>query len=160
MLFYYVVFHIIYQTVFDSLNLVKLVGDHTANGTVLPFLHLNGYKISAPTIYGRKTHQELEELIRGFGYHPIEIDGDHPEVFQAALKEGKKYNFPFYILRTVKGGTGPTTVNGKKIAGNCWSHQVPLPDAKSDQRQLELLEHWLQSYRFYELYQPEKGWVL
>lgn len=70
-----------------SLNLVKLVGDHDCHGRVLPILHLNGYKISGPTVYGRKSVRELHELIRGFGYTPLNIDGDNPAAFQSVLQK-------------------------------------------------------------------------
>ena len=147
-------------TAIDSLNLVKLVGDHVANGTILPFLHLNGYKISAPTISGRKSERELHQLLRGFGYTPIEICGDEPGAFQAALIEGQKQKYPFYILRTIKGETGPAMINGQKIAGNYKAHQIPLPNAKTDEKELQILERWLKNYRFDELYQLEKGFLL
>ena len=144
-------------TALDSLNLIKLLGGE-GNGRVLPVLHLNGYKISAPTIYGRKSERELNELIRGFGYTPVLINGDRPEVFQNALDQDIKN--PFYILKTKKGDTGPETVNGKKVAGNYLAHQIPLPKAKSDSNELRILENWLKSYRFNELFNAEEGFKL
>lgn len=140
-----------------SLNLVKLVGDHTANGKVLPILHLNGYKISGPTLYGRKSEHELAELIRGFGYKPFLIAGDDPAVFQHMLKESEKYEHPFFILKTEKGATGPTELHGKKVAGNYLAHQIPLPDAKTDLGELKVLQEWLESYHFSELFDTKKG---
>lgn len=144
-------------TALSSLNLIKLAGDHTANGRVFPILHLNGYKISAPTLYGRKSEHELAELVRGFGYKPFFIDGDNPEVFQHMLKESEKFEYPFFILRTEKGATGPTEVHGKKIAGNFLAHQIPLPNAKTDSSELKILQDWLSSYRFSELFEAKKG---
>lgn len=143
-----------------SLNLIKVVGNHTANGLVLPILHLNGYKISAPTLYGRKSERELGELVRGFGYQPITIEGDDPETFQAALDTAEKYEYPFLILRTEKGATGPTELHGQKIAGNFLAHQIPLPDAKTDREELKMLEEWLKSYHFTELFNKEKGFTI
>lgn len=147
-------------TALASLNLVKLVGDHTANGKVLPILHLNGYKISAPTLYGRKSEHELAELIRGYGYKPFLIDGDDPKTFQLMLKESEKFEHPFFILKTEKGATGPTELHGKKIAGNYLAHQIPLPDAKTDPEELKSLQSWLESYHFSELFEAKKGFKL
>lgn len=50
-----------------------------SDGTVLPILHLNGYKISNPTVLARITHLELEQLFRGYGWNPIFVEGDDPE---------------------------------------------------------------------------------
>ena len=136
-------------TAVASLNLHKLLGSHH-NGWVLPILHLNGYKISGPTIYGRSSERELLQLFRGFGYNPIIVDGTHTEEFQLALEEAVPGSF--IIMRTPKGYSGPKELDGLKIEGNCASHQVPLPLAKTDERQLKMLEDWLKSYNFKELY--------
>lgn len=143
-----------------SLNLVKLLGDHAYNGKVIPILHLNGYKISAPTLYARKSERELGELIRGFGYTPITIDGDQPRDFQAALAAAADERHPFLIFRNEKGATGPTELHGQKIAGNFRAHQIPLPDVKTDPAELKMLDEWLQSYHFSELFDPQKGFTL
>lgn len=147
-------------TALASLNLVKVVGNHQANGLVLPILHLNGYKISAPTLYGRKSEHELAELVRGFGYTPLTVKGDRPEIFQATLEEAKRYEHPFIILRTEKGATGPTELKGRKIAGNFLAHQIPLPDAKTDPTELKMLTEWLKSYHFSDLFDKQKGFTL
>lgn len=161
-------------TALASMNLVKLIGqkysaieyeaDKTLNkihGTVLPFLHLNGYKISGPTITGRKSEHELMQLIRGFGFSPIMIETEAPRDFAKALEQGKSYANPFFILKTAKGASGPTEVAGAKIAGNYLSHQVPLKNAKTDQSELDLLEIWLKSYDFspdlLKHYQPQNS---
>jgi xylulose-5-phosphate/fructose-6-phosphate phosphoketolase len=136
-------------TALASLNLNKLLRSEK-NGRVLPILHLNGYKISAPTIYGRSSERELLQLFRGFGYDPIIIDGTNTEEFQTVLQSLKSNTF--IIMKTPKGYTGPKELNGVKLEGNCASHQVPLPDAKTDRAQLEMLENWLKSYNFKELY--------
>ena len=158
-------------TALASMNLVKLIGqkysqndlanDKTlkkTHGTVLPFLHLNGYKISGPTIAGRKSEHELKELIRGFGFTPILIKTEAPRDFRSALEQGKAYANPFFILKTEKGASGPTEINGAKVSGNYLSHQVPLKNAKTDPAELALLETWLKSYDFtpelFKHYQP------
>lgn len=136
-------------TALASLNLNKLL-DSDKNGHVLPILHLNGYKISAPTVYGRSSERELLQLFRGFGYDSIIVDGTNTEEFQIALNSLKSNTF--IIMKTPKGYTGPKEVDGIKIEGNCASHQVPLPNAKTDRAQLQALEDWLKSYNFEELY--------
>lgn len=133
-------------TALDSLNLRNLLTG-TKNGEILPILHLNGYKISAPTIYARKSERELNELIRGFGFTPVEINGDDPEVFQEALV--KQVEAPFYILRTEKGAGGPTSHQD--------AHQIPLKNPKTDADELKALEEWLKSYNLAELFDREKG---
>ncbi|MBR3176669.1 hypothetical protein IKF25_01710 [Candidatus Saccharibacteria bacterium] len=136
-------------TALASLNLNKLL-DSNKNGHVLPILHLNGYKISAPTIYGRSSERELLQLFRGFGYDPVIVDGTDTEAFQTILNCLNPNTF--IIMKTPKGYTGPKEVDGIKIEGNCAAHQVPLPNAKTDRAQLAMLENWLKSYNFEELY--------
>ncbi len=123
-------------TAIDSLNLQSLF-DGGKNGKVLPILHLNGYKISAPSIYARKSERELNEIIRGFGFTPVWIIGDDPEDFQKALEE--EAEAPFYILKTEKGEGGP---NRGHLA-----HQIPLKNPIEDEKELKELEEWLKSYQ-------------
>lgn len=150
-------------TTLSSLNLVKLFSS-PANGKVLPILHLNGYKISAPTIAGRKSERELNQMFRGFGFHPITINGDDPVDFQNALLEAHQLfsttTPPFLILKTDKGLTGPTELNHTKVSGNYKSHQVPLSNAKSDSVELSILADWLKSYNFPQLFSREKGFTI
>lgn len=122
-------------TAIDSLNLRNLLNGSN-NGKIIPILHLNGYKISGPTIYGRKSERELNEMIRGFGFTPRTIDGEHIEEFQSVLKERVKT--PFYVLKTEKGYGGPNRHHE--------AHQIPLKNPKTDQEELEALEEWLKSY--------------
>ena len=136
-------------TALGSLNLNRLLSSRH-NGHVLPILHLNGYKISAPTIYARSSERELLNLFRGFGYDPVIVDGTNTEEFQLALANIKPETF--IIMQTPKGYTGPKELDGKKLEGNCASHQVPLPKAKTDHGQLQMLQAWLESYNFKELY--------
>ncbi len=138
-------------TALASMSLCKLISGK-ANGRVLPILHLNGYKISGPTILGRKSEREIHELVRGFGYEPIEISGEEPMDFLFALETAENFRHPFLILRTEKGAGGPDFLDGKRIAGNFAAHQIPLPLAKTDEKQLKILEKWLKSYRFSELF--------
>lgn len=166
-------------TTLSSMNLNKIIGGKN-NGNVLPILHLNGYKISAPTIAGRKSNRELNELIRGFGFTPLFVRGDNedPEAaidyaiddFENALneaneifhkiKKGEEENPPFIIMKTDKGLTGPEELNGIKIRGNFKSHQVPLPNAKTNETELKLLEKWLKSYHFEELFDEKEGFKI
>ena len=133
-------------TAIDSLNLKNLLGG-AKNGRILPILHLNGYKISAPSIYARKSEREMNELIRGFGFTPMWIDGDEPEIFQTALM--KDVESPFYILKTEKGASGPNRHQD--------AHQIPLKKPKTNPEELKQLEEWLKSYNFAEVFDVEKG---
>lgn len=133
-------------TAIDSLNLRNMLGGKR-NGHVLPILHLNGYKISAPSIYGRKSERELNEMLRGFGFTPVWLDGEKPEKIQEKLAQ--KTPGAFYILKTEKGFGGP---NRHHLA-----HQIPLKNPKTDAQELEALEVWLKSYNAAELFDRQKG---
>ena len=166
-------------TALASMNLNKLFSGKS-NGNVLPILHLNGYKISAPTIAGRKSERELSELIRGFGFTPLFVRATNEDAelaleyaiddFKVALnsayeifkkiKKGDRRNPPFIVMRTDKGLTGPEELNGVKIRGNFKAHQIPLLNAKTDEKELKILDSWLKSYRFNELFDREKGFTL
>lgn len=141
------------------------------DGAVLPILHLNGYKISSPTVMGRMTDRELELFFEGQGYESLFVSGDEPmEVHQAMIGVlDKAYRrirdiqgfarsaesstvlikepWPVILLRTPKGWTGPKEWEGKAIEGNFRAHQVPLENVHKDAEQLILLENWLKSYR-------------
>lgn len=136
-------------TTLDSLNLRNLLTGSN-NGAVLPVLHLNGYKISAPSIYARKSERELNELVRGFGFTPVWIYGSDPEEFQEALHE--KVDSPFYILRTAKGETGPNLHHE--------AHQIPLKEPATSSDELDKLEDWMKSYHFEELFDRQKGFLI
>lgn len=135
-------------TAIDSLNLHSLLSG-SKNGKILPILHLNGYKISAPSIYARKSERELNELIRGFGYTPVIIDAENTEDFQAKLSEN--INSPFYILKSEKGFGGPNRYHE--------SHQIPLKNPATDPTELTTLSDWLKSYHIDELFNSEKGFL-
>lgn len=136
-------------TAIDSLNLRNLLGGKN-NGKVLPILHLNGYKISAPSIYARKSEREMNELIRGFGFEPVWLDGEDVEAIQMTL--AKNTENPFYILKTEKGYGGPNRHHE--------AHQIPLKNPKEDPAELQVLEDWLKSYNLPELFDKEKGVII
>ena len=144
------------------------------NGVVLPVLHLNGYKISGPTIFGSMSDFELIQFFHGAGWEPRIIDEYSAEDFDLELskvfsdafrdisriKFGRKNGFvrlPMIIMRSKKGSSGVAENNGEKIEGNSLAHQVPLLNAKSDEKELKKLEDWLKSYKFEELFDFEKG---
>ncbi len=141
------------------------------DGAVLPILHLNGYKISNPTVLSRISDEELASLFYGYGWKPYLVEASntmdlHKKMaitLDKIIKEIKKiqydarYNnkvarvfWPMVVLRTPKGWTGPKVVNGKKIEGTFRSHQVPIP-LESDE-DLKLLEKWMKSYHPEELF--------
>ncbi len=144
-----------------------------ADGTVLPILHLNGYKISNPTVLARITHEELEQLFRGYGWNPIFVEGDDPDIMHQAMaaaldyavdrikqvkydaehKSGSRPRWPMIILRSPKGWTGPKEVDGYKIEGNFRAHQIPLAvSASAPPEHLQILENWMKSYKPEELF--------
>ncbi len=139
------------------------------NGAVLPILHLNGYKISGPTIFGRMSNEELTSLFTGYGYETMIVEHGDDVYEQMISTIDKAYSLietrrqdstkrpPMIILRTPKGWTGIQELKGKKLEGNHSSHQVIAPNAKTDQEELLALENWLRSYNFKELFDAEKG---
>lgn len=143
------------------------------DGAVLPILHLNGYKISNPTVLARIEHEELEQLFRGYGYTPYFVEGSDPEFMHArmaevmdqAIAEIKRIQtqarehdnmvrprWPMIILRSPKGWTGPKEVGGKPNEDSFRSHQVPFLVDEAHTENLEKLENWLKSYRPEELF--------
>lgn len=154
-------------------HLNKLVNPKT-DGVVLPILHLNGYKISAPTIFGRMSDYELMSLFSGYGYHPKIVDATTAKNPHKAMNEAMEWAYqliqkvknddshtaphlPMIIMRTAKGWTGVKELNGEKVEGNCLAHQVVLTEAKTDETQLKLLDEWLRSYNVSELFDPLQG---
>ncbi len=147
--------------------------DPATDGAVLPILHLNGYKIANPTVLARIGRDELESLMRGYGYRPYVVEGDDPmamhrlmadtldEVFdqihriQDEARIGgsrERPRWPVVILRAPKGWTGPKEVDGQPTEGTWRSHQVPLADVATNPEHLRQLEAWLRSYRPEELF--------
>ena len=143
------------------------------DGAVLPVLHLNGYKIANPTILARIPHLELNNLLRGYGWEPITVEGSEPMAMHQAMAEAMEQSikqiraaqekarssteilrplWPMIVLRSPKGWTGPTYFNGQKLEGFWRSHQVPLNNPRKDPEQLAALEAWLKSYKPEELF--------
>lgn len=137
------------------------------DGVVLPILHLNGYKISNPTIFSRMSNDELASFFYGCGYKPYLIEGDDEMVMHQkmivtmdtiieeilAIKNSDSEGmprWPMLIFRTPKGWTGPKFVDGKKVEGSFRAHQVPISMERADH--LNLLEEWLRSYHPEELF--------
>ncbi|MDH6148043.1 MULTISPECIES: phosphoketolase family protein [Paraburkholderia] len=146
------------------------------DGTVLPILNLNGYKIANPTILSRISSRELEALFVGYGYTPHFVEGsDHAEMHRKmahtldtvlgeirAIHQQARANgnlerplWPMIVLRTPKGWTGPKQFNGHKVEGSWRSHQVPFSDVRNNSANLEVLEEWMRSYRPAELFDAE-----
>ena len=190
----YVLVHA-FGTVMDNPDLISLavVGDGEAetgplegswkgisfldpehDGAVLPVLHLNGAKISGPTVLARKDPAEVRSIFEGHGYEVIEVEGsDLPGMhnrFAAALAEawskikaiqasarggdwdGSRPHWPMIILRSPKGWTGPDVVDGVQMLGTWRAHQVPLSGVKDNPGHLGILEAWMRSYRPEELF--------
>ena len=144
-----------------------------SDGAVLPILHLNGYKIANPTLLARISRDELQQLLRGYGWTPYFVEGHEPmpmhEAMAATLDtvieeirriqadarvHGKveRPRWPMVVLASPKGWTGPKFVDGKAIEGTFRSHQVPLTDPAKNPEHLRQLESWLRSYRPEELF--------
>jgi xylulose-5-phosphate/fructose-6-phosphate phosphoketolase len=143
------------------------------DGAVLPILHLNGYKINNPTLLARVSHEELEDLFRGYGWTPYFVEGSDPESMhqamaatmehciseikknqQTARKTGKaeRPRWPMIVLRSPKGWTAPQEVGGHRLEGFWRSHQVPMADVKANAKRLHELEAWMHSYKPEELF--------
>lgn len=142
------------------------------DGIVLPILHLNGYKIANPTIFGRMTDSELTMYFTSLGYKPYIVSGEEPITMHELMantmdkvvkdirkiKKGnsvKRPKYPMIILRTPKGWTGPNIVSGKQIEGTFRAHQIPLLVDPKHPKNLLILERWLKSYHPEELFTPE-----
>jgi xylulose-5-phosphate/fructose-6-phosphate phosphoketolase len=143
------------------------------DGAVLPILHLNGYKIANPTVLARITHEELDQLLRGYGWTPYFVEGDEPEkmhhlmaeVLEKAIAEIRQIQgnarenddaarprWPMIVLNSPKGWTGPKVVDGQQIEGTFRAHQVPLLVDAAHPEHLGQLERWMKSYRPEELF--------
>jgi xylulose-5-phosphate/fructose-6-phosphate phosphoketolase len=147
--------------------------DARRDGAVLPILHLNGYKIANPTILARIPRQELEELLRGYGYAPYVVEGSDPTLMHqqfaavldrcldeiAAIRrraredgDTERPTWPMIVLRSPKGWTGPARVDGVQVEGTWRAHQVPFANARADDGHRAVLEEWMRSYRPEELF--------
>lgn len=145
------------------------------DGAVLPVLHLNGYKIANPTIFGRMSDDQLTHLFSGYGYKPHFVEGHEPEAMHqlmaatldTVLEEMRAIQveartkksttlpvWPMIILRTPKGWTGPKVVDGKPVEGTWRAHQVPVADMEKPEH-LKILENWMKSYQPEELFDDQ-----
>jgi xylulose-5-phosphate/fructose-6-phosphate phosphoketolase len=143
------------------------------DGAVLPILHLNGYKIANPTVLARIGREELEHLLRGYGYTPHFVEGDEPEAMHQlmaatldrvlddirriqsdARERGvtERPRWPMIVLKTPKGWTGPKVVDGLPVEGTYRAHQVPLSEPTEHPEHLKILEAWMRSYKPEELF--------
>src|SRR3954454_7654830 len=144
-----------------------------SGGPVLPILHLNGYKIANPAVLARIPEHELLALFRGYGWEPYVVAGNEPsqvhadlaatldamldsiaEIHDAARSGGDltRPRWPMLILRTPKGWTGPSEVDGRQVEDTWRAHQVPISAARDDDGHRKQLEEWLRSYRPDELF--------
>lgn len=124
------------------------------DGKVLPVLHLNGYKISGPTVFGRMSDSEITKFFEGLGWHPLFIDSDKGDIYEQGVKvfdRALQLHNAIIILRTPKGMGAPAVIDDTKIVGNCASHQVVFTDLTGDKAQLHQLDEWLRSYKVDEL---------
>jgi len=146
------------------------------DGAVLPILHLNGYKISNPTILARVEHEELEQFFMGCGWTPYFVEGNEPEkmhelmaqTLERAIEDirhiqnnarneniAARPHWPMIVLRSPKGWTGPKTVDGLQVEGTFRAHQVPLLVDAEHSNHVEQLESWMKSYRAEELFDDD-----
>lgn len=150
------------------------------DGAVLPILHLNGYKISGPTVLGREDDEQIRALLSGHGYEVFFVEGNDPmpmhqafaETLETCYQRIRDYQqqarwgqgtlrprWPVIVLRTPKGWTGPREVHGLLVESTFRSHQVPVAHAKTDPEALQLLEQWMHSYHPETLF-DEQGKLL
>jgi xylulose-5-phosphate/fructose-6-phosphate phosphoketolase len=146
------------------------------DGVVLPILHLNGYKIANPTVLARIGHDELDQLLRGYGWTPYFVEGHEPmkmhqamaatldkvmkqiqQIQRNARKRGDatRPRWPMIVLNSPKGWTGPKIIDGLPVEGTFRSHQVPLSDPAKNPKHLKQLESWLKSYKPEELFDKQ-----
>ncbi len=147
------------------------------DGAVLPILHLNGFKIANPTLLARIPREQLQQLLRGYGWNPYFVEGHDPATMhrlmaetldraiddiariQTAARSNGAADFPAWpmiVLATPKGWTGPAVVDGRKVEGTFRAHQVPIGDPAHNPAHLAMLESWMKSYRPEELF-DERG---
>jgi xylulose-5-phosphate/fructose-6-phosphate phosphoketolase len=143
------------------------------DGAVLPVLHLNGYKINNPTLLARISHEELEHLFKGYGWTPYFVEGSEPESMHQAMaatldhcvaeihriqQEARsngvatRPRWPMIVMRTPKGWTGPSEVDGHKVEAFWRAHQVPMTDVVQKPEHLQILEQWMRRYKPEELF--------
>ena len=143
------------------------------DGAVLPILHLNGYKINNPTLLSRISHEEVEDLFKGYGWTPHFVEGSDPDSMHQAMAAtveqcvseirkiqqeartsgvAKRPRWPMIVMRTPKGWTAPEKVGGHRLEGFWRAHQVPLADVKKNPESLKVLEDWMRAQKPDELF--------
>src|SRR5271170_336594 len=146
------------------------------DGAVLPTLHLNGYKINNPTLLARASHEELEDLMRGYGWTPHFVEGSDPDSMHQAMAatvehcvgeirkhqqecrstgKASRPRWPMIVLRSPKGWSAPKEAEGHRLEGFWRAHQVPLTDVKKDPEQLRILETWMHEQKPEELFDKD-----
>src|SRR5580698_9042542 len=159
-------------TAWQSNKLLNPITD----GAVLPILHLNGYKISNPTVLARIEHEELEQFLRGCGWSHRFVEGDDPDTMHQLMaavldtatedirqiqanarknQDNSRPRWPLIVLRSPKGWTGPKVVDGLPNEGTFRSHQVPLLVDAAHPDHVQQLENWMKSYRAEELFDED-----
>jgi xylulose-5-phosphate/fructose-6-phosphate phosphoketolase len=144
-----------------------------SDGAVLPILHLNGYKISNPTVLDRIEHDELDQFLRGCGWTPHFVEGHEPAAMHQLMAstidrvigeirqiqrdaresdDTTRPRWPMIVLRSPKGWTGPKVVDGQQVEGTFRAHQVPLLVDQDHPEHVEQLEAWMRSYHAEELF--------
>jgi xylulose-5-phosphate/fructose-6-phosphate phosphoketolase len=149
-----------------------------SDGAVLPILHLNGYKIANPTVLARVPREDLESLLRGYGWQPHFVAGEEPRAMHDAMAatldrvldeiaaiqsasrkgtarpapQGTTPRWPMIVLQSPKGWTGPKVVDGLRVEGTWRAHQVPLAELAAKPAHLRMLEQWMRSYEPQELF--------
>lgn len=153
------------------------------SGAVLPILHINGYKITGPTIFGTMSDEELTQYFSGLGYKPLIVDvtdlsktNYHEKMIDAledayqrirkiqkmARKMARhneaylKPRWPVVILRSLKGWSGIRELHGDRVEGTYHSHGIPASKPKTDKEEFVKVKEWLEGYKFGELI-DEKG---
>ena len=151
--------------------------DPVHDGVVLPILHLNGFKIANPTVLARIGREELEQLMRGYGYHPYHVEGDDPETMHLLMAATldkvvadirriqhdarikgitARPRWPMIVFKSPKGWTGP------RWSTECLSREptepirYPLPSLRKYPEHLKMLETGCEATGPQELFDSER----
>lgn len=143
------------------------------DGAVLPILHMNGFKISNPTILSRQSKEEITAYFKGMGWQPFFIEGENPDLMHPEMakvldtiverieeiqKNARENNdltrpvWPMLVFRSPKGWTGPEQWEGIPIKNSFRAHQVPIPVDQKNMKYAPALLEWMNSYRPEELF--------
>ena len=126
-----------------------------------------------PPCWHGSRHEELENLLRGYGWNPYFVEGsEHDSMHQAMAATLERCHaeirthqaecrrtgiatrprWPMVVLRSPKGWGAPAEVDGHRIEAFWRSHQVPLADVKTNPQRLRILENWMRSLKPEELF--------